>query len=142
MAKLKNYEIEALYNTICKKIGALKDERIAELKKDIKLNKIDKQFLATLAEYNALKERMDELSNLGCNLYKEIFKTGVGYSWQHTTEDGFLKHKATELLPEKLKEFDMNQYPYNTTIKDRIILANIDGNVEELIENIIAEYND
>lgn len=142
MAKLKNYEIEALYNTICKKIGALKDERIAELKKDIKLNKIDKQFLAAIAEYNALKERMDELSNLGYDLYKEIFKTGGGYGWQHTTEDSVLKHRAIELLPEKLKEFDMNQYPYNTTLKDRIIIANIDGNVEELIENIIAEYND
>jgi hypothetical protein len=142
MAKLKNYEIEALYNTICKKIGALKNERIAELKKDIKLNKIDKQFLATVTEYNALQTRINEISDLGYELYKEIFKTGSGYGWQHTTEDGFLKHKATELLPEKLKEFDMNQYPYNTTIKDRIIIANIDGNVEELIENIIAEYND
>lgn len=142
MAKLKNYEIEALYNTICKKIEALKEERIAELKKNIKLNKIDRQFLATLAEYNALQTRMKEISDLGYELYKEIFKTNSGYGWQNTTEERFLKHKAIEFLPEKLKDFSMNQYPYNTTIKDRIIIANIDGNVEELIENIIAEYND
>ena len=142
MAKLKNYEIEALYNTICKKIEALKEERIAELKKNIKLNKIDRQFLATLAEYNALQTRMKEISDLGYELYKEIFKTNSGYGWQHTTEEKVLMHRTIESLPEKLKDFSMNQYPYNTTIKDRIIIANIDGNVEELIENIIAEYND
>ena len=142
MAKLKNYEIEAIYNTVCKKLQSLRDEKLIELKKNIKLDKKAKRLLEMVAEYNALQDREKEILECGHALYKEVFKESSGYGWQHTTEESIVKYKAATLLPEKLRNFNFNQWPYNTNIKDRIIIANIDGNVEDLIENIVAEYND
>lgn len=142
MAKLKNYEIDALYNVVCKKLQALKEEKLVEFKKGIKLTKDEIKLLAVIDEYNKLREKEKEILALGNSLYKKVFETDHGYNWMLTTKDGILNRKAEEFLPEKLKAFSMNQWPYNSTIKDRIIIANIDGNVEELVENIIAEYND
>ena len=142
MAKLRNYEIDAIYNTVCKKLSALKDAKIAEFKKNIKLDKKSKQLLEIIAEYNALKDKERELFDCGSELYKEVFEEKSAYGWLNTTEEGIIKYQAEKLLPKKLKNFNMNQWPYDITIKDRIIIANIDGNVEDIIENIIAEYND
>lgn len=143
MAKLRNYEIDALYNVICKRITALKDAKIAEIKKTIVLTKEAKLLLSLIKEYEALDKRRLEISELGAKVSKEVFDN-VNYHgyWMHTTKESILKNEAEKQLPEKLKNFNKDVYPYHSDIKDKLIVANIDGNVEDIIENIIAEYND
>lgn len=141
MGKLRNYEIDALYNVICKRITALKNAKIAEIEKTIVLNEEAKLLLSLIKEYESLEKRRQEISELGANLSKEIFGDKYVY-WMHATKDGILKNEAEKQLPEKLKDFNQYAYPYCTDIKDKIIVANIDGNVEDVIENIVAEYND
>lgn len=143
MAKLRNYEIDAIYNVICKRIAALKDAKIAEIKKTVVLSEEAKLLLSLVKEYEALDKRRMEISELGAKLSKEIFGINNyhGY-WMHATKDGILKNEAEKQLPEKLKSFNKDTYPYHSDIKDKLIVANIDGNVENIIENIVAEYND
>lgn len=141
MAKLRNYEIDALYNVICKRITALKNAKIAEIEKTIVLSKEAKLLLDLTKEYENIEKRRQEISELGAKLSKEVFGDTHVY-WMHATKDGILKNKAEKQLPKKLKDFNQNTYPYCSDIRDRIVVANIDGNVEDIIENIIAEYND
>lgn len=135
MAKLRNYEIDAIYNVICKRITDLKNAKIAEIKKTVVLSEEAKLLLSLVKEYEALNNRRKEISELGEKLSKEIFKDNHGY-WLHATEDSILENEAKKQLPEKLKK------SYCSDIKNKIIVANIDGNVEDIMENIIAEYND
>jgi hypothetical protein len=143
MAKLRNYEIDAIYNIICKRITDLKEAKIAEIKKTIILSEEAKLLLNLIKEYEDLNKKQTEISELGAKLSREIF--GIdnyhGY-WMHATKDGILKNEAEKQLPEKLKSFNKDAYPYISDIKDKLIVANIDGNVENIIENIVAEYND
>lgn len=135
MAKLRNYEIDALHNVVCKRVSALKEAKIAEIKKTVVLDGEDRLLLSLVKEYEALNQRRIEISELGEKLSKKIFKTNPLY-WVRVTEDDILKNKAEKQLPEKLAR------PYCADIKDKLIVANIDGNIENIIENIVAEYND
>lgn len=135
MAKLRNYEIDALHNVVCKRVSDLKEAKIAEIKKTVVLDEEDKLLLSLIKEYEALNIRKIEISELGEKLSKKIFKKNPLY-WVRVTEDDILKYKAEKQLPEKLAR------PYHADIKDKLIVANIDGNIENIIENIVAEYND
>lgn len=135
MAKLRNYEIDALHNVVCKRVSDLKEAKIAEIKKTVVLDEEDKLLLSLIKEYEALNMRRIEISELGEKLSKKIFETNPLY-WMRVTEDDILKNKAEKQLPEKLIR------PYRADIKDKLIVANIDGNIEDIMENIVAEYND
>lgn len=143
MAKLRNYEIDAIYNVICKRIATLKESKIAEIKKTIVLDDKAKLLLTLIKEYEDLDKRRQEISELGTKLSKEVFDN-LNYHghWMHATKEGIIKNEAEKQLPEKLKNFNKDVYPYHSDIKDKLIVANIDGNVEDIMENIIAEYND
>ena len=41
MAKLRNYEIDALHNVVCKRVSDLKEAKIAEIKKTVVLDEAD-----------------------------------------------------------------------------------------------------
>lgn len=143
MAKLKNYEIEALCNNITKKLRTIKAEKVNALKNKIKLNKDAKKLIELAEEYHAVNDKLKELDKMGVELRKKVFEnTGYNYAWMSTKEDEILAYEAEKLLPEKLKEISRDNYSFERNVRDRIIVANIDGNVEELIDTIIAEYND
>ena len=137
MAKLKNYEIDAIYNEVYNKVQELKEAKLKALKAKIKLNKKQTFLLHVLKELNELEERKTTLMQLGSDAYKEAFDTDyTPYWWHKTTEEDILNNSANKMLPENMKLENINN------IRNRIILANIDGNVQELIDNILAEYND
>lgn len=140
MAKLRNYEIDALYNVICKRITNIKEAKMAEIEKTIVLDEEAKLLLSLVKEYESIEKRRQEISELGAILSKEVF--GERVYWMRATKESIIKNKAEKQLPEKLKHFKKDSYPYYSDIKDKLIVANIDGNVEDIIENIIAEYND
>ena len=143
MAKLKNYEIDALCNNITKKLREIKTEKIEALKGKIKLSKDAKKLIELAEEYHAVNERLKELDKMGVELRKKVFEnTGYNYGWMSTKEDEILKYEAEKLLPEKLKEISIDNYRFERNIRDRIIVANIDGNVQDLIDKIVEEYND
>lgn len=141
MAKLRNYEIDALYNVICKRITALKNAKIAEIEKTIVLSKEAKLLLDLTKEYENIEKRRQEISELRAKLSKELFGDKYVYG-MYATKESILKNEAEKQLPEKLKDFNQYAYPCCTDIKDKIIVGNIEGSVEDVIENIVAEYND
>ena len=143
MAKLKNYEIEALCNNITKKLRAIKAEKVNALKNKIKLSKDAKKLIELAEEYHAVNDRLKELDKMGVELRKKVFEnTGYNYGWMSTKEDEILAYEAEKLLPEKLKEISRDNYSFERNVRDRIIVANIDGNVQDLIDKIVEEYND
>jgi hypothetical protein len=142
MAKLKNYEIEAVYNTVLKKLNALREDKLNAFKAKVKLNEKAKKLVKLAEEYREINDRLQELDKIGTALRKEVFDGVYNYGWMHTTPEDIIEHEAEKLLPEKLRKLNEKHYYYNNDIRDKIIVANIDGNVEDLIENIIAEYND
>lgn len=138
MAKLKNYEIDAIYNKLQVQIAKIRKEKLDQIKESITLGDTEKQLLYIIKELSDLKIRTRQLEDCGASLAREAFNissTGYYYRWQHTTEEELINFKAEQLLPDNLKNI-------TTSLKDRIILANIDGNVQELIDSILAEYND
>ena len=137
MAKLKNYEIDAIYNEVYDRIQELKEAKLNDLKAKVKLNHTQNHLLLLLQEVEEIEKRRTELLELGATLYKEAFDTDYAhYGWTKTTKEDIITHVANKLLPEKMQVTNINK------IRGRIILANIDGNVQELIDNILAEYNE
>lgn len=137
MAKLKAFEIDAIFNKLHSQVEEIKEAKLNEIKKNIKLSKKALELLDTIEKYNEAQKYQNELYNKGSNLAKEIFglKGGYHYGWNSTTKEELINFEAKKHLPEKLRD----------TIGDlrtRIIIANIDGNVQELMDNILEEYND
>lgn len=137
MAKLKNYEIDAIFNKLHAQIEKIKEEKLNTIKANVKLDDKDNMLLALIEEYNLITEKKEALYKTCNNLAREIFdiKDYVYFDFKSINTEKIIKHKANKMLPENLRDTAGN-------LRDRIVLANIDGNVQELIDSILAEYND
>lgn len=138
MAKLKNYEIDAIYNKLYPQIVSIRENKLKELKETVKLDKKAKEFLYIIQELKELKIKCEQLESLGSSLAKEIFNINPKdyyYGWKGTTEEDLINLYAEQLLPNNLRNIASD-------LRDRIIIANIDGNTQDLIDTILTEYND
>lgn len=138
MAKLKNYEIDAIYNKLYPQIVSIRENKLKELKETVKLDKKAKEFLYIIQELKELKIKCEQLESLGSSLAKEIFNINPKdyyYGWKGTTEEDLINLYAEQLLPNNLQNIASD-------LRDRIIIANIDGNTQDLIDTILTEYND
>lgn len=138
MAKLKNYEIDAIYNKLYPQIISIRENKLKELKETVKLDKKAKEFLYIIQELKELKIKCEQLESLGSSLAKEIFNINPKdyyYGWKGTTEEDLINLYAEQLLPNNLQNIASD-------LRDRIIIANIDGNTQDLIDTILTEYND
>ena len=137
MARLKNYEVEAICSTICNEFDKIKNKKIEEYKKIVQLDAESKTFLNLIVELKALEERVKDLRIQGMDLRKAIFEeTACYYNWYNTTVDEIINFKAKKMLDSKFNKFNYND------VRNKIILASLDNNVNDIIDNILAEYND
>jgi hypothetical protein len=101
MAKLRNYEIDAIFNKLQAQIGKIKEEKLNIIKANVKLDDKDKKLLALIEEYNIITEKKEDLYKAGNSLAKEIFDIkDYGYfDWKNINAEKIIKHKANKMLP-------------------------------------------
>ena len=133
MAKLKNYEIVAVLNTIESKYRDKRTAKIKQLVNSIELTEEEKRLINLIQEHTVHTEHIRNLENLLCNLYQTIKPNGYRYGWSGLTEDKIKTEKATSLIKDDLNIQD---------IKNELIISNIEGNdVSNFIEEVLNRYN-
>lgn len=125
---------DAVLRLITKKVKELTENKINELKKDIRLTNVEKKFVDLMSEY----KRLDELKNklhTEINTLKENNKELRKFGWYNIDgiKDDIIKAKAEKLLPEEYK------IDYNF-IEDSLILKDVrDFDIENFINDIIKD---
>lgn len=133
MGKLKNYEIDAIVNTIISKIEDIKRNKIEKEIKRQKLTQKEKNFLKLLDNIKLLENEISVLNKEAINMCDDIFGYPF-YGWKDSTERSILEKRVMKNIDPKYNEVD--------SIRNKVILANIDGNVQDVIDEILKDYND
>lgn len=133
MAKLKNYEIVAVLNTIESKYRDKRTAKVKQLVNSIELTEEEKRLIDLLQDYTVHTAHLKNLENLLCNLYKTIKPNGYTWGWRDLTEDAIRKEKASSLIKD---DFNIQD------IKNELIINNIEGNnISNFIEEVLNRYN-
>lgn len=133
MAKLKNYEIDAIVNTIQYKYKEKRDLKIKQIADSIILNDNQELLLAKIEQYNAIQKALNTLEMEASDLYVNIFPDEYKWGWRHVTADTIKERLAKDTLKET---FDIN------AIKDELIIHNIEGNdVANFIDEVLNRFN-
>ena len=133
MAKLRNYEIVAVLNTIESKYRDKRAAKVKQLVNSIELTEEEKRLINLIQEYTVHIEHTRNLENLLCNLYQTVKPNGYRYGWSGLTEDKIKTEKVSSLIKD---EFNIQD------IKNELIISNIEGNdVSNFIEEVLNRYN-
>lgn len=133
MAKLKNYEIEAVLNTIESKYIEKRTAKTQQLVNSIELTEEEKHFINLLKDYAVQTECIKKLENLLCTTYTNMKPNGYTWGWRGLTEVEIRKEKASSLIKD---DFNIKD------IKNELIINNIEGNnVSDFIEEVLNRYN-
>lgn len=133
MAKLRNYEIDAIVNTIQNKYREKRDFKVKQIVDNITLNENQKLLLAKIEQYNAIQKALNALEMEVSDLYVSIFPDAYKWGWRTTTADTLKERFARDTLKET---FDIH------AIKDELIIHSIEGNdVANFIDEILNRFN-
>jgi uncharacterized protein YktB (UPF0637 family) len=133
MAKLRNYEIDAIVNTIRNKYKEKRDLKVKQIADNIILNDNQELLLAKIEQYNATQKALNALEMEVSDLYVNIFPDDYKWGWRHTTADTIKERLAKDTLKET---FDIH------AIKDELIIHNIEGNdVANFIDEVLNRFN-
>lgn len=133
MAKLRNYEIDAIVNTIQNKYKEKRDLKIKQIVDNIILDDNQELLLSKIEQYNAAQKALNDLEMEVGDLYVNIFPNEYKWGWRHTTADTIKERLARDTLKET---FDIH------AIKDELIIHNIEGNdVANFIDEVLNRFN-
>jgi DNA-binding ferritin-like protein (Dps family) len=133
MAKLRNYEIDAIVNTIQNKYREKRDLKVKQIVDSIILDDNQKLLLAKIEQYNATQKALNDLEMELGDLYVNIFPDVYKWGWRHTTADTIKERIARDTLKETFDIFD---------IKNELIIHNIEGNdVANFIDEVLNRFN-
>lgn len=133
MAKLRNYEIDAIVNTIQNKYKEKRDLKVKQIVDSIILDDNQELLLAKIEHYNATQKALNDLEMEVGDLYANIFPDDYKWGWRHTTADTIKERIARDTLKET---FDIRD------IKNELIIHNIEGNdVANFIDEVLNRFN-
>lgn len=133
MAKLKNYEIDAVLGTIETKYRENRASKIQELINTIELNSNEEELLNLIIDYRRYNNIVQELENKIGGLYSHLYPNNYRWGWRELDKEQLKKDKANSLLKD-----DLNLH----NIKNELILNNIEGNdISNFIEEVLNRYN-
>lgn len=133
MAKLRNYEIDAIVNTIQNKYREKRDLKIQQIADTIVLNEEQKLLIAKIEQFNNVQKALNVLEEELGNLYASIFPDEYKWGWRHATVDTIKNRYARNTLKET---FDIK------AIKNELIIHNIEGNdVANFIDEVLNRFN-
>lgn len=133
MAKLRNYEIDAIVNTIQNKYREKREIKVKQIADGIILNEDQKLLLAKIEQYNATQKALKALEMEIGDLYVNAFPDAYKWGWKNTTADTLKERFARDTLKEN---FDIR------AIKDELIIHNIEGNdVANFIDEVLNRFN-
>ena len=133
MAKLRNYEIDAIVNTIQNKYREKRDLKIKQIVDNITLSKEQQLLIAKIEQFNNIQKALNVLEEELGNLYVSIFPDEYKWGWRHVTVDTLKNRYAKNTLKET---FDIRD------IKNELIINNIEGNdVANFIDEVLNRFN-
>lgn len=133
MAKLRNYEIDAIVDTIQNKYKEKRDLKVKQIADSIILDDNQELLLAKIEHYNATQKALNDLEMEVGDLYVNIFPDVYKWGWRHTTADTIKERIARGALKET---FDIRD------IKNELIIHNIEGNdVANFIDEVLNRFN-
>ena len=133
MAKLRNYEIDAILGTIETKYREKRATKLKNLINTIELNSNEEELLNLIIDYRRYNNIAQELEKKICELYSYLYPNNYRWGWKELDKEQLKKNKADSLLKD-----DLNLH----NIKNELILSNIEGNdISNFIEEILNRYN-
>lgn len=132
MAKLRNYEIDAVLGTIETKYREKRAAKIQELINTIELNSEEEKLLNLIADYKKYNNIVKELEETTTKLYHSLYPDAYRWGWRELGKEELKKNKVELLLNN-----DFNLY----NIKNELIINNIEGNdVTNFIDEVLNRY--
>lgn len=133
MAKLRNYEIDAILGTIETKYREKRATKLKNLINTIELNSNEEELLNLIIDYRRYNNIAQELEKKICELYSYLYPNNYRWGWREVDKEQLKKDKANSLLKD-----DLNLH----NIKNELILSNIEGNdISNFIEEVLNRYN-
>lgn len=133
MAKLRNYEIDAILGTIETKYREKRATKLKNLINTIELNSNEEELLNLIIDYRRYNNIAQELEKKIGELYSYLYPNNYRWGWRELDKEQLKKDKANSLLKD-----DLNLY----NIKNELILSNIEGNdISNFIEEVLNRYN-
>lgn len=133
MGKLRNYEIDAIVNTIQNKYKEKKDLKVKQIVDSMILDDNQELLLAKIEHYNAIQKALNDLEMEVGDLYVNVFPNDYRWGWRHTTADTIKEKLARDMLKET---FDIR------AIKNELIIRNIEGNnAANFIDEVLNRFN-
>lgn len=133
MKKLRSFEIEALVSLVWKKLNDEKKKNFIWIKKFDDINLVMKE---RGKEINKLIDEYNELKNKFYNENKEVSGNRIIFNMSNIGR-----------YNEEMKFVDINKgewinWNVRNEIKNEVILSNIDGNVNDLVDRLFEKYKD
>lgn len=133
MAKLRNYEIDAILGTIKTKYTEKRATKLKNLINTIELNSNEEELLNLIIDYRRYNNIAQELEKKIGELYSYLYPNNYIWRWRELDKEQLKKDKANSLLKD-----DLNLH----NIKNELILSNIEGNnISNFIEEVLNRYN-
>lgn len=133
MAKLRNYEIDAILGTIETKYKEKRATKLKNLINTIELNSDEEELLNLIIDYKRYNNIAQELEKKIGELYSYLYPNDYRWGWRELNKEQLKKNKANSLLKD-----DLNLH----NIKNELILNNIEGNdISNFIEEVLNRYN-
>jgi hypothetical protein len=133
MKKLRSFEIEALVSLVWKKLNDEKKKNFIWIKKFDDINLVMKE---RGKEINRLIDEYNELKNKFYNENKEVSGNRIIFNMSN------IGRYNEEMKFVKLNEGEWINWNVRNEIKNEVILSNIDGNVNDLVDRLFEKYKD
>lgn len=133
MAKLKQYEIEAILNTIKTKYREKRKAKIQKVVNELVLSKQEETMLKKIEEFKTLKDLTTKLEKEISDIYQIIYPKAYRWGWQGITLEDLKTESANRQIEDNFNIDD---------IRNELIINNIEGNdVANFIDEVLNRFN-
>ena len=134
MSKLKNYEIEALVETITSEVIKKKTAKLEQ-----EIEHFEEDFKVILVEYRDKVEQVKSLLK-ECNMMEKQIKDTVKDYYNFGFTGTVNAHYLDKVEGIKFDATPYSKYTLREEIKNHVIITNINGNVREMIDEIVEKF--
>ena len=133
MAKLRNYEIDAIVNTIQNKYREKRKAKIQKVANELVLTKQEKTMLKKIEEFKTLNDLTTKLEKEIGDIYQNMHPKAYRWGWKGMT----LEDLKTEIVDRQIE----NNFNADD-IRNELIINNIEGNdVANFIDEVLNRFN-
>jgi DNA-binding Xre family transcriptional regulator len=133
MAKLKQYEIEAILNTIKNKYREKRKAKVQKVMNELVLTEQEETMIKKIEEFKTLNDLTIKLEKEIGDIYQIMHPKAYRWGWKGMTLEDF----KTEIADRQIEDnFNIDD------IRNELIINNIEGNdVANFIDEVLNRFN-